>query len=104
MVYAVRITATAEEELEAAYAWIHKRAPLNAERWRLRLIEQTATLGRLPDRCPLAPESKGASCEVRHLVFGNYRILFTIARRTVYVVHIRHGARRRIRPEEPGLP
>jgi len=44
MAYVVRITETAAAELEEAYAWIHKRSPLNAERWRLDLVEKAMAL------------------------------------------------------------
>ena len=42
--------------------------------------------------------------EIRQLVHGAYRILFTIAKDTVYVLHIRHGARQplgKVSTEEP---
>ena len=104
MAYAVRVTETAEGELEEAYAWIHKRSPLNAERWRCDLIERAATLKNHPKRCPLAPENDGAKCELRHFIFGNYRVLFTIMGQTVYVLHIRHCARDFMSPEELELP
>ena len=104
MAYVVRITETAEGELEEAYAWIHKRSPLNAERWRLQLVEKAASLEDFPERCPLAPENEGAKCELRHLIFGKYRLVFTIIEDTVYVLHIRHGARESIAPEDVELP
>jgi plasmid stabilization system protein ParE len=56
-------------------------------------------LERFPRRCPLAAES-GAELEIRQLVYGAYRALFTIAKDTVYVLHIRHGARQTLKPGE----
>ena len=94
----------AERELEEAYAWIHKRSPLNAERWRLELIEKAASLEDFPERCPLALENEGAKCELRHLIFGNYRLLFTVIEDMVYVLHIRHSARDSIVPEDVESP
>lgn len=104
MAYAVRVTETAENELEETYAWIHKKSPLNAERWRFELLEKAVSLENFPERCPLAPENEDAKCELRQLILGNYRILFTIMERTVYVLHVRHGARESIAPEDITLP
>lgn len=100
MVYEVRTTESAEIELEEAYAWIHNSSPLNAERWRNELLEKAASLERFPERCPIAPESKGARHEIRQLVHGIYRVLFVIIRETVFVLHVRHGAREPLAPEE----
>src|SRR5688572_18589616 len=99
MVYEVRITESAEIELEEAYAWIHKSSPLNAERWRNELLEKAATLEQFPERCPIAPESKGARREIRQLVHGIYRLLFVVMKETVFILHVRHGARERMAPE-----
>jgi hypothetical protein len=47
-----------------------------------------------PERCPLAPEDeKFEEAEIRHLVVGVYRTLFTVGGSTVFVLHIRHGSR-----------
>jgi mRNA-degrading endonuclease RelE of RelBE toxin-antitoxin system len=56
------------------------------------------SLENLPRRCPLAREAKQAKRPIRCLLFGKrhgiYRILYEISekRRTVYILHIRHGA------------
>jgi len=54
-----------------------------------------------PERCPLVPESKLFPFEVRHMLYGRalhvYRILFTIDRNTVYVLHIRRGRRQPVK-------
>jgi len=47
-------------------------------RWRARLLVKAESLSRWPERCPLAPENDAFPEEVRHLVFGSYRLLFTI--------------------------
>jgi len=47
------------------------------------------------------PESKLFPFEVRHMLYGRalhvYRILFTIDRNTVYVLHIRRGRRQPVK-------
>jgi hypothetical protein len=69
-------------------------------RWFLGLEEAIATLGTFPKRCPIAPENSRFPFEVRQMLYGRkphvYRILFTIDKDVVYVLHIRHGRRRRL--------
>lgn len=98
MRYEVVVQPVAEAELEEAYRYIWKDSPERAMRWRTRLLVKAESLSRWPERCPLAPENDAFPEEVRHLVFGSYRLLFTIleTKREVHVVHIRHGKQRRL--------
>ena len=52
------------------------------------------SLESMPRRCPRAREHEDIGVDLRQLLFGVYRILFVIRDDIVYVVHIRHGARR----------
>jgi len=98
MRYEVVVQPVAEAELEEAYRYIRKGSPERAMHWRARLLVKAESLSRWPERCPLAPENEAFLEEVRHLVFGSYRLLFTIldAKREVHVVHIRHSKQRRL--------
>jgi hypothetical protein len=64
-----------------------------ALRWLEGLREKIDTLSELPDRCPLARESKSLPFEMRQLLYGRkprvYRILFTIEANTVHILYIR---------------
>ena len=88
----VEITALADANLEEIYLRIRKDSPARGAQWRKGLLKAAQTLDRFPERSPLAPES-GPELEIRQLVYGAYRVLFTVAKDTVYVLHIRHGAR-----------
>jgi plasmid stabilization system protein ParE len=61
-----------------------------AQRWvrqlRTAVSEQLAVV---PKGCPLAPEDDEFSEEIRQLIVGRYRILFTIKGRKVHVLPIR---------------
>lgn len=46
-----------------------------------------------PGRCPMAPDAPGFEVELRHFVVGEYRALFTVEGRIVFVLHVRHGKR-----------
>ena len=83
-----------------AYFHLHERSPAAADRWLLGIHEAIQSLRTLPQRRPLAPERALAEEEIRQLVFGTYRILFSIEGTTVGVLHVRHVARGALRPED----
>lgn len=91
--FRVRITRTAERDLEEAWTYIAQDSIEEAEKFVRRLEEQIATLESFPERCPLIPESEILGARYRHLLYGNYRTVFRIAGRTVHVLRIIHGAR-----------
>lgn len=95
MSFDVRITRPALEDAHEIYAWIESHgAPLNARRWYRDLLEAIGTLSEFAERCPLAPENaevRGAS--IRHLIRGDYRVIYAVRDERVAVLHIRHGSR-----------
>ena len=99
--FKIIIRPRAESDAEAAYLYIVEQgAPLAAGSWYGRLFNAISSLADFPHRCPLAPEADFFDAPIQQLVFGRYRILYTVddARRTVSVLHIRHGARNALRP------
>jgi plasmid stabilization system protein ParE len=98
----VEIAPSAINDIEAAYLWIHRRAPAAAVAWFNGLDGAVASLEENPRRCPLASEADAFSEEIRQLLYGKrrhmYRILFTIVGSTVRVLHVRHAARPTLRP------
>lgn len=101
MKYNVDITEPAEVDLEQAYCWIRdNHSPTRAVKWRQGLYAKIDTLERMPERCGLAPENDWCDFELRQLLYGSYRILFTICAGVVFVLHIRHAARRFLCPAE----
>lgn len=95
----VEITALAEANLEEIYLRIREDSPSRAAKWRQGLLKAAQGLNQFPKRYPRAPES-GPELEIRQIVYGAYRILFTVAKDTVYVLHIRHGARQPLQSGE----
>ncbi|HKQ49582.1 MAG TPA: type II toxin-antitoxin system RelE/ParE family toxin [Phycisphaerae bacterium] len=87
-----------EEEINDALVFIAKHSPENALKWANQIEDAILSLKEVPERCPLAPESEEFNVAIRHLVIGNYRVLFTIRGDEVHVLHVRHGARRPIDP------
>ena len=101
MTYNVIVTPTADDEAMEAVRWYAERSVEAAERWHNGLTRAINSLTRLPTRCPVSQaDSRALGCEVRLLLYGKrrgiYRILFTIAGDTVWVLRIRHGAQGRL--------
>jgi plasmid stabilization system protein ParE len=98
MTYRVRIAEKAWNEIEQAYEWLAWRSPTAAERWKEGLLEVIDSLAHSPERCPRAAESAVFGTKLRELRYGKrqraYRIVFQIRGRTVYVLRVRHAARR----------
>ena len=106
MTYRVKTLPSADADAERIYRWLAERAPLRAPQWFLGLEEAVSSLKTSPHRCPLAPESREFSQNIRQLLYGRkratYRILFRIDEEagTVDILHIRHAARKHLRPQE----
>jgi plasmid stabilization system protein ParE len=93
MRYRVSIGPSAEADIEEAYDWIAEQSPRNAARWFNGIKKAIESLESMPERYHAAMESPALGYEIRQLIYGNYRVLFTVRDDTVYVLHVRHGAR-----------
>ena len=105
MAFRVEISAQAERDAEAILEWLlRQHAGQAGIDWFLALDDAFGSLAQFPERCPIAPENSRFPFEVRQLLYGTkphiYRILFTIEVNTVHVLHIRHGRRTSVLPEE----
>ena len=97
MSYRVVITAEADKDARAIARWITQYAPEKAVDWFFDFLEASDSLQNFPARCPLARESSSKK-EVRQLLFGKYRILFSIEGTTVLVLHVRHQKQETLSP------
>jgi plasmid stabilization system protein ParE len=98
MAFRVEYSAEAEADLDSILEWlISQYAGEAGLRWFEGLEEAVASLSKMPLRCPLAPENKRFTFEVRHLLYGHkphvYRIIFTIEGERIVILHIWHGRR-----------
>lgn len=100
MIFSVSIQPRAERDIDEICGWISGRAPGGAIRWLDGLLDAVQTLTSLPLRCPLAPESDAFPAEVRQLIYGSYRLLFTVDGHRVRVLHVRHSARQAVQSGE----
>jgi len=90
--FRVRITRAAERDVEETWNFIADDSPEAAEKFVRRLEEQIETLETFPERCPLIPENEMLGTRYRHMLYGNYRTVFRIAGKTVYVIRVIHRA------------
>jgi len=79
----------AELNMEDVYLYIKDDSPQNASNWYQRINEAILSLEEMPFRCPLAPEDSYFDEEIRHLIVGKYRIIYTIDDDTVFVFKVK---------------
>jgi len=106
MPYLVEFAARAIRDLELLYLEIDAEEPRAAARWFNGLERAVSALASHPERCPLTPEKSLAKRKLRHLLYGRkpnvYRVIYAVGegRRTVSILTVRHGARRRLRASD----
>ncbi len=91
--FRVRISQTAERDIDEIWRFVSQENKEAASRFVLRLQEKVSTLETFPARCPLIPENDLIGTEYRHLIDGDYRMIFRVSGRIVYVLRIIHSAR-----------
>lgn len=103
MAYVVSITSRAERDLAHLYEEINAEYSNAALKWYWGLKQAILGLEEQPNPCPVT-RKKG---ELRHLLHGNkphiYRVIYRVVERhkCVEVLHIRHGARRKVKVSDP---
>jgi toxin ParE1/3/4 len=91
--FQVKITHTAEVDLKEIWDHIGKDSPREAERFITRIEQQLITLEQYPERCPSVPENEALGTGYRHILYGDYRTIFRISQKTVYILRVIHGSR-----------
>lgn len=99
--YKVLITLVAEKDIEESVRYISRDNPAAAGNWRDKILEGVGYLEKFPGRAPRIPEHSGVRGDYRHLIFGNYRIVFRVEEKTVMIVRVIHSARLLDLGEEP---
>jgi toxin ParE1/3/4 len=100
MSFRVVITDRALSDLQAIRDFIAVRSPANAARFLERLLEQFDVIELSPESFAKAPEDELVPYTLRQIVVRPYRILYRVVGNRVELLHIRHGARSRAKPEE----
>ena len=89
--YSVVLEDSAQADVRESYdwgcrAWGKREAQQWARQLRTAVFKQLAVL---PKGFPLAPEDDEFSEEIRQMIVGRYRVLFTIKGLKVHVLHVR---------------
>ena len=89
--YTVVLEVSAQADVRGSYDWgCRVWGKKEAHRWVRQLrIAISKQLSLVPKGFPLAPEADEFSEEIRQMIVGRYRVLFTVRRRRVHVLHIR---------------
>ncbi len=93
MKYKVVITPTVEANLSEIHRHIALDSSAAARKFLTGLRGKIKTLASMPERCPLAPEDGLDGMMIRHLLYGDYRILFSFEEGNGVILQVRHGAR-----------
>jgi plasmid stabilization system protein ParE len=101
MAYVVKLTSRAERDLAHLYEAINATRSEAARKSYQGLKKKILSLEKHPHRCPVTSENE----ELKHLMYGRgrniYRVIYRVIGKQVEVLHIRHGARRKIRKNLP---
>jgi len=98
--YRVEPTDKALVDAGEAYFWINEQSEGAALGWSDGLMKAFRSLEKNPHRCPLAPEGAFFEEAIHQLIYGKYRILYTVKGETVFVLRVRHGAQEYLKPED----
>jgi toxin ParE1/3/4 len=106
MTYAVELATRAVRDLEVLYVEKNAAESLAAADWYNGLEQAVYALASYPHRCPVAPEARRLKRRLRHLLYGKkphvYRVIYEVdeGRQAVWVLTIRHGARRKFKASD----
>ena len=89
--YVVVVELSAQENMRASYEWGRRVwGKKEAQRWVRELRTAiTKQLSLVPKGFPIAPENDEFSSEIRQMIVGRYRVLFTVRKTKVHVLHVR---------------
>ena len=87
----VRWSEQALDDLDAVCLFIARDSPLAAEMFARRSVEAAQSLERFPQSGRVVPEL--GQPDIRELVVGSYRLIYSLVGEQVFVLTLHHGAR-----------
>jgi plasmid stabilization system protein ParE len=91
--YRVNIAGTAEDDVRRIHGRIAKDKPKAAARWVREFRRLAKSLSHLPLRYEVIPEAEDLPINFRHVLFGNYRIVYQVGDKDVTILHVVHAGR-----------
>lgn len=92
--YPVEIVPSAELEITWIRDFIAQDKPQAAAKWASGIRRHIRSLRTLPERYEIIPEAVQQGEDYRHVIYGNYRIIYRIDPGRVIVLRVIHAARR----------
>ncbi len=89
--YQVVIPPVVEDKIREQALFIAEDKPAVALDWYGHIFEKIDTLESMPERCPEAPESPYVRYTLRHLIIGEYRVLFRVVENSVRILDFKSG-------------
>ena len=96
----IELSPEVEAEILQAARYINRNSPIHAKRWLDGIHDAIASLSSMPERCGMIRQNVDLAEDFRELLYKSHRVIFLVSDKTVRVVHVRHSARDRWKPEE----
>ena len=90
--YRVEITSRAEHDIDLIQAVIARDKPGAASKWVREVHRQIRSLNSMPQRFEIIPEVENLNVEYRHIIYGNYRVIYRIRENRVNIIRVLHAA------------
>jgi toxin ParE1/3/4 len=92
--FRVETAAPAEVDMRAVYNLIARDRKVAAGKWLRGALAAIRSLRTLPERYERVPEDELLTFDCRHIIYGNYRIIYRVEEKQVRVMRVIHSARR----------
>jgi plasmid stabilization system protein ParE len=89
----VEFTAGADRDLHSIHDLINQDRPHAAARWLRELQKRVNLLETMPLGFEIIPEAADLALPLRHVLYGNYRIIYLVTENRVSIVRIVHASR-----------
>ena len=91
--YKIRIFSTAKQDMEDVIAYLNTLSPDAALRYYDLLVEEIASLAKMPERRPRPKDLALAAKGYRYLIVKNYLVFYVVAGDTVQIRRILYARR-----------
>jgi toxin ParE1/3/4 len=89
----VIIAPSAELDVRSIKDFIARDKPLAARKWKGEIRKRMRSLGLMPLAHERIPEGDELALPFRHMIAGNYRVIYDVRTDHVYVLRVVHAAR-----------
>lgn len=91
--YKIKIFPTAKRDMEDVISYLNTLSPDAALRYYDLLVDEIASLAKMPERCPRPKDLALAAKGYRYLIVKNYLVFYVVAGDTVQIRRILYARR-----------